>query len=143
MFTVTFANLYEQIFCAHGGIPPPWIGNGMANIIRSIPCPLPKPEEQSKLAWELMWSDPIHSDTFKEIQKSSPQQFTDGFGLNMRRGTAHVFTDNALEAFLTRNNFSHVVRAHEVQQAGFQVSKLWTTVARPDIYFKDFNGIKS
>lgn len=93
----------------------------MASIIKSIPVPLPKPEVQSDLAWELMWSDPLHIDTMSKEQLDQ-LKLMDGFGLNLRRGTAHIFTEEALDAFLKRNKFSHVVRAHEVQQAGFHVS---------------------
>ena len=38
-----------------------------------------------------------------------------------RRGTGHLFSDKALVDFLTRNQLSHVIRAHEVKEAGFQV----------------------
>ena len=44
-----------------------------------------------------------------------------GFTFNTRRGTAHFFSCNALFAFLERNGLSHVIRAHEVQEVGFQV----------------------
>ena len=44
-----------------------------------------------------------------------------GFIFNTRRGTAHFFSIEALNAFLDRNGLSHVIRAHEVQEAGFQV----------------------
>lgn len=47
-----------NIFCIHGGIPPPWIASAL-NEIANIPCPMPLPEEQSQLAWNLMWNDPV------------------------------------------------------------------------------------
>lgn len=36
-------------------------------------------------------------------------------------GTAYFWNVEALMGFLTRNGLSHVIRAHEVQQSGFQV----------------------
>lgn len=45
----------------------------------------------------------------------------DGFAVNTRRGTAHVFSVEALNKFLQVNNLSHIIRAHEVAQAGFSV----------------------
>ncbi|CAN7985442.1 unnamed protein product [Ixodes hexagonus] len=105
----------SKVFCVHGGIPPPWIGGGFLAAINQIPKPLNDPENQSSLAWELMWSDPISSEAAMEAQKA--------FLPNAKRGTAHMFSAEALEEFLSRNELSHVVRAHEVQQAGFQVQQ--------------------
>ncbi|KFM82575.1 Serine/threonine-protein phosphatase PP-Z, partial [Stegodyphus mimosarum] len=51
-----------KVFCVHGGIPPPWIGNGRLDAINEIPKPLPNPETDSPLAWELMWNDPMNVD---------------------------------------------------------------------------------
>ena len=44
-----------------------------------------------------------------------------GFVSNFRRGTGHMFSPAALDDFLARNGLSHVIRAHEVKEAGFQV----------------------
>ena len=49
----------------------------------------------------------------------------EGFADNNRRGAGHVWTAEALENFLKINGFSHVVRAHEVQQAGFLVKFIY------------------
>ncbi|KAH7958373.1 hypothetical protein HPB49_001057 [Dermacentor silvarum] len=102
-----------KVFCVHGGIPPPWLGGGYLAAINQIPKPLNDPESQSSLAWELMWSDPISTEADQQRD----------FVPNMKRGTAHMFSAEALEEFLARNELSHVVRAHEVQQAGFQVQQ--------------------
>lgn len=48
----------SKIFCCHGGVPPPWLCTKYETI-NTIPCPLPLPEEQSQLAWNLLWNDPI------------------------------------------------------------------------------------
>ena len=48
-----------QIFCVHGGIPSPANGGGFIEAINTIPVPLPDPEAESCLAWEMMWSDPL------------------------------------------------------------------------------------
>jgi hypothetical protein len=47
----------------------------------------------------------------------------DGFGDNQARGTGHVFTAQALDGFLRHYGLSHLVRAHEVRKAGFQVQQ--------------------
>ncbi|GFU77152.1 hypothetical protein TNCV_4330461 [Trichonephila clavipes] len=108
-----------MVFCAHGGIPPPWYGGGSINVINEIPKPLPDPEKESPLAWELMWNDPINTESVSTPIDEKTEAM--GFLPNMKRGTAHVFTSEALENFLTTNGLSHVIRAHEVQQAGFKV----------------------
>lgn len=57
------------------------------------------------------------------IEQEEELEENDGYIFNSRRGTAHMFSCQALDNFLKDHNLSHVVRAHEVQQAGFQVSE--------------------
>lgn len=112
----------NKIFCVHGGIPLPNQGSGLVSSIDNIPGVLPEPEEQSELAWELMWGDPLRAEEVTpDILEKLKQN--EGFIENRRRGTAHLFSADALDAFLKRNHLTHVIRAHEVQQAGFQVQQ--------------------
>lgn len=112
----------DKIFCVHGGIPLPSQDGGLVSSIDSIPSVLFEPEEQSELAWELMWGDPLRPDDInpKVVEELKQNQ---GFVHNKRRGTAHLFSADALGAFLKRNSLTHVIRAHEVQEAGFQVQQ--------------------
>lgn len=49
-----------QVFCVHGGIPSPENeGGGYIEAINKIPVPLPDPEIDSPIAWEILWSDPM------------------------------------------------------------------------------------
>ncbi|XP_076067021.1 uncharacterized protein LOC143040217 isoform X2 [Oratosquilla oratoria] len=105
----------EKIFCIHGGIPK--LTGGLEEIY-SIPCPLTRPEEESQLAWQLMWNDPVDSkddDAMEELERN------EGFALNTKRQTAYVFNKTAFSSFLEANGLTHVVRAHEVKQAGFEI----------------------
>lgn len=61
----------------------------------------------------------IPSDT-SSIASTSPQQMiNDGFVNNIKRGTAYLFSDQAINNFLRVNNLTHVIRAHEVIPTGF------------------------
>jgi len=112
----------EKIFCVHGGIPPPWElkGRSLRAAINDIPCPLQDPETESPIAWEILWSDPLPTDAGPIADDGDAK---DGFAPNDKRSTAHVFSTQALEAFLSKHRLSHVIRAHEVQQVGFQVQQ--------------------
>jgi len=46
----------------------------------------------------------------------------DGFGENAEKNMAHVFSSDALNDFLAKNQFSHVVRAHDAQKEKVQVN---------------------
>uniref|UniRef100_A0A2C9JU28 Serine/threonine-protein phosphatase n=1 Tax=Biomphalaria glabrata TaxID=6526 RepID=A0A2C9JU28_BIOGL len=117
------ATVDDKVFCVHGGIPSPENEGGNIEAINKIPSPLCDPELESPLAWELLWSDPLSSSdnlteaSILELKKNH------GFTFNTRRGTAHFFSCEALCNFLERNGLSHVIRAHEVQEAGFKVQQ--------------------
>ncbi|CAF0842718.1 unnamed protein product [Didymodactylos carnosus] len=108
----------DKILCLHGGIPSPLNCPGdFITTVNEIPNPLSDPENESPLAWELMWNDPYSIDSTNQ----APVGATGGFFNNTRRSTGNFFTTEALVAFLEKNSFTHVVRAHEVQQVGFKV----------------------
>lgn len=56
--------------------------------------------------------------TWSELSSSA-----DGFVPNSKRGTGKYFSAQALRSFLAKNSLSHVIRAHETQQAGFKVQQ--------------------
>ncbi|XP_005096992.1 uncharacterized protein LOC101848881 isoform X2 [Aplysia californica] len=117
------ATVDDKVFCVHGGIPGPDNEGGYIEAINKIPSPLADPEVESPLAWELLWSDPLSSSD--NLTDATIEELKDnhGFTFNSRRGTAHFFSCEALCAFLERNGLSHVIRAHEVQEAGFKVQQ--------------------
>ncbi|XP_074040904.1 uncharacterized protein isoform X6 [Leptinotarsa decemlineata] len=110
-----------KLFCCHGGVPPPWLCP-VISAINDIPVPLSQPDAQSSLAWELMWNDPVRPKTVND-KLAMELLANEGFAVNVRRGTAHIFSVEALERFLKANQLTHLVRAHEVAQAGFQVQQ--------------------
>ena len=61
-----------RIFCTHGGIPEErkYENLGFKQAVNAIPCPLPDPENQSPLAWDLMWADPARETDVNEESKS-------------------------------------------------------------------------
>jgi len=117
----------SKIFCVHGGIPPPWLGAGLIGELDKVGKNVPEPEEGEPLIWEYLWNDPLPSDAADEFDSDEERRRVllagekQGFVANWRRGTGHMFSGAALDAFLSRNGLTHVVRAHEVKQAGFQV----------------------
>jgi hypothetical protein len=112
---VSGALVDQRILCVHGGIPSLNVNDHFLTLVAQIPCPLRDPENESPLAWELLWNDPL-SDELRDLDHANS-----GFVSNVRRGTGYFFSSKALNDFLHRNSFSYVVRAHEVQQQGFKV----------------------
>ena len=130
---------------ATGGIPersllsPVKTQAQLAADIGSVPAYLPHPdpggEGGNALAWDLMWNDPapIQNKLKKDgeagaggggeeqrVQVERGEMATpSGFGPNLARGTAHVFTAQGLELFLNDYGLTHLVSfrpsiAHEI-----------------------------
>ena len=110
----------DSIFCSHGGIPTSTLK--VEEILR-VPTPLEDPENQSQIAWQILWNDPVTTQEFKDYQdmlkEQNPDSQNTGFLPNTKRGTAHFFSEQALSRFLTANQLSHVIRAHEVIPNGY------------------------
>nr|XP_039248777.1 uncharacterized protein LOC120326522 isoform X1 [Styela clava] len=115
----------DRIFTVHGGIPSStfYPDSTIEEAINRIPNTITNPEVQSPLAWEMMWNDPVREN--EELPTAAKIQLSvkEGFVNNSRRGTASMFSTEALERFLLKHDFSHVIRAHEVQQIGFKVQQ--------------------
>lgn len=113
----------QHIFCCHGGIP---MSSQSIKDINNVPCPLTDPENQSPLAWELMWNDPLTNSVFGEMAEllrlqSGSKAFSalKGFLPNNKRGTAYYFSETAALRFMEQNGLSHVIRAHECLPTGY------------------------
>ncbi|KAM3957711.1 uncharacterized protein ACR2FA_008283 [Aphomia sociella] len=107
----------DKVFCCHGGIPPPWVCP-LVTAIDKVPVPLSRPAEQSSIAWELLWNDPIKPNKLTATL-ALELAANEGFAANSKRGTGHVFDQTAIDRFLLANQLSHVVRAHELHHNGF------------------------
>jgi hypothetical protein len=120
---------------AAGGIPersllsPVKTQAQLAADIGSVPAYLPHPDPAAEggnaLAWDLMWNDPapIQNKPKKdgetgaggggEEQRGQVEReemaTPSGFGPNLARGTAHVFTAEGLELFLNDYGLTHLV----------------------------------
>lgn len=108
----------DVIFCAHGGIPR---STQEVHDIQKLASVICNPEHESRLAWEILWSDPIHQQQFLEMScllKDDSNQ-KEGFLFNKKRGTAFVFNEDAASRFLDSNGLTHIIRAHEVPTNGF------------------------
>ncbi|KAK7083894.1 hypothetical protein SK128_026880 [Halocaridina rubra] len=111
----------KKIFCIHGGIPKIENDGGLKDL-EKIPCPLPNPETESNVAWQMMWNDPVSAEEMKE-EVQQELQANHGFAYNEKRQTAYVFNQAAFDSFVKCNGLTHVVRAHEVKQAGFEIQQ--------------------
>jgi protein phosphatase len=91
-----YAILNARVFCVHGGIPVKV--SGLRDLVKQ------KDEECSKIAEDLLWSDPsVESPGFR----------------NSYRGKGHLFGSKAVSDFLDQTGLSFVIRSHEMCQEGY------------------------
>lgn len=109
----------DQIFCVHGGLSPSIHSIDQIKIIdrfREIP-------HEGPMA-DLVWSDPdIEHDEFS----LSP------------RGAGYTFGAQVVRKFLEVNNMSHILRAHQLCQEGYQVlydDRLSTVWSAPNYCYR-------
>lgn len=124
------ATLDKRIFCTHGGLSPN--GRSLEDIYK-VPINCPNPELQSKAVWELLWSDPCHTQQFLDILEVTDDDGVlskEGFLYNAKRGAAYLFNERAAMRFFRKNHLSHMIRGHEVPPYGFahHFNNLCTTV---------------
>ncbi|OQS05454.1 hypothetical protein THRCLA_02422, partial [Thraustotheca clavata] len=116
----------NDVFCAHGGIPRPIEHERQLDSIQNIPhvasfdvlgkSTLNEKTVLLQMAEDLMWADPVAQDQEALLDKN-------GFGMSTRGGNAICFGNVAIEDFLSRHNYSYIIRAHEACSQGIQISK--------------------
>jgi len=101
MFPVA-ATIDEKVLCCHGGLSP---NVQTLDQIRALPPVLEDPEQQSKIAWELLWADPCHMQQYLDFmeltQLANAAEFAQaGYLYNQKRGAAYLFNERACKTFL-------------------------------------------
>lgn len=115
----------NRVFCCHGGLSPHLGAVSDINHNVKRPCDI---GEQGLLC-DLMWSDPS-------------SRRVNGYCHNESRGVGHSFGPEQIDAFLTRNNFELIVRAHQVVEDGYEFyhnQKLITVFSAPN-YCNEFTN---
>ena len=91
-------------------------------VISKLPLGILSPGTDCPIVWEIVWSDPTNNNQFPMICQLVGQDpaKTGGFVQNNKRGTAWYFNEVGADRFLSANKLSHIVRAHQVPDFGFQ-----------------------
>ncbi|MEF8834600.1 MAG: metallophosphoesterase [Candidatus Thermoplasmatota archaeon] len=88
--------LGDDHYAAHGGIP-----KGITSLSR-----IKELDHDDESYEEIFWNDPN-----EDIKRFEP---------NFKRGDYHLYGEKAVDEFLTENNLSKIIRAHEVHPKGYK-----------------------
>lgn len=114
------AIMSNQFFCVHGGISPE-----LESLDDIIELNRFREPPSRGLMCDLLWADPIED--YDEDSISSL------FLPNENRGCSYAFTYRASCAFLEKTGLLSIVRAHELQDAGFRMYKKTETLKFPSL----------
>ncbi|KAH3683700.1 hypothetical protein WICPIJ_005319 [Wickerhamomyces pijperi] len=109
-----------QYFCVHGGISPDLQTPHDVNRIDRFREPPTR-----GLFCDLLWSDPLENYD-EELDGAA-------FTPNDLRGCSYAYSFKAVSSFLQRNNLLSVIRAHEVQDAGYRMYRKSDTTGFPTL----------
>lgn len=106
---------YGDIFCVHGGLSP------SLRTIDQIEALDRFIEPENSPILDILWSDPINEDQVEDMTDAEYYDFMEiDWRSNPTRGCSYCFGYKALIDFLDTNKLVCLVRAHEVQKAGFK-----------------------
>lgn len=116
----------QDIFCVHGGIPRS-VRPTTTRIQDILTVPrvagINPPYQHEDDRYQQVASDCIWSDPASEDQERHSVNPNTGFGESLRGGGAICFGSKAVTDFLTQQDFSFIMRAHEAHADGVAVSK--------------------
>ena len=69
---------------------------------------------------KLLWADPISAQDYKKVSELLNKNNDNSFLPNNKRSTGFFFGEIATANFLTKNNLSYVIRAHELVAQGYK-----------------------
>ena len=102
----------QKMFCVHAGLSPEITGHKNLDTIRQL-GPRPLPIGDDGVLCDLLWSDPMCDDD------PSPNDWAESGG----RGVSFEYHPRAITKFLKDQQMDLVVRAHQIIEDGFLVSK--------------------